>query len=264
MSSIEDRAICVRTWDWSETSQTAVLMTREHGMIRVIAKGSKRERSAFSGGLEICSLGCINAIIRPNSELALLTTWDLTDPLMRIRSNLHSYRVAMMSVDLVPRLVQDHDPHPEVFDALFTHLQMCNTTDHDKQSNLIGSLAWYQWSTLVAIGAMPIFDHDVMTGEALGSSEVFGFSAELGGVTQDPITYESNSMHASKTVVDRVWRIRSQTVEFFRSLGPEPDIDRFLDEPAEQVLRSARLLAAFIQERTGSEIPSIRWLLDDS
>jgi DNA repair protein RecO len=237
-------------------------MTREHGMVRVLAKGSKRERSAFSGGLEICTLGSMNAIVRPSSELALLTVWDLEEPMLRIRSDLNAYRSAMMAVDLVPRMVQDHDPHTQVFDALLKFLRLCDSGERDQQS-VIAGLAWYQWAVLVSIGSMPIFDHDVLTGEELGAAYVFGFSAEFGGVTQDPITQGAQSHPATRMVTDQVWRIRWQTVEFFRSLGPDPDIDRFLGEPMDQILRSARLLAAFIQERTGSEIPSMRWLLDN-
>ncbi len=262
MPALEDHAICVRTWDWSETSQTAVLMTREFGMIRVLAKGSKRERSAFSGGLEICTLGHMNAIIRPSSELALLTSWDLEQPMMRIRGNLSAYRASVMAVDLIPRLVQDHDPHPTAFDALLELLRFCDGIENARDSQIIPMLVRYQWLVLVAVGAMPIFDHDVLTGEVLEPAEVFGFSAQLGGVTQDPISNGGSESQSGQTLADRVWRVRGQTVEFFNSLGPNPSIEQFANEPIAQMERSARLLGSYIQERTGSEIPSMRWLLD--
>jgi recombinational DNA repair protein (RecF pathway) len=236
-------------------------MTREYGMVRVLAKGSKRERSAFSGGLEICTLGQMNAIIRPNTELALLTSWDLEEPMMRIRGCLSAYRASIMAVDLIPRLVQDHDPHPEVFDALQELLRFCDGIESGRETQIIPMLVRYQWLVLVAVGAMPIFDHDVLTGEVLEPADVFGFSAQLGGVTQDPIKNAGFGSQSGQTHADRVWRIRKQTVEFFGSLGPTPGIERFNDEPVDHMDRSARLLGSYIQERTGSEIPSMRWLL---
>lgn len=262
---IQDHAICVRTWDWSETSQTAVLLTREHGMIRVLAKGSKRDRSSFSGGLELCTAGQMNAILRPNSELALLTQWDLLEPMSGIRRNLRSYSVSMLGIDLIPRLIQDHDPHPEVYDALLALLQDCNEhapiNDNCLDTRLLGMLAWYLWHILVAIGAMPIVDHDVLTGDRLEPASVYGFSAQLGGVTQDPITSNTRNPVTRSPDDQAVWRVRAQTVELMGQLGLCPPSDLFLNESKDQIQRLARLLGAYVRERTGTDIPAMNWLL---
>ena len=56
MSRFKDQAVCIRMIDWSETSQIVALLTREHGVLRGLAKGSKRMSpsaiSRFSGGIE--------------------------------------------------------------------------------------------------------------------------------------------------------------------------------------------------------------------
>lgn len=267
MPLIEDSAVCVRVWDWSETSQTAVLMTREHGMIRVLAKGSKRERSAFSGGLELCTQGRFAAIIKPNSDLSLLTLWDLEQPMLGIRQNLSAYHSAMLGVDLIPRLIQDHDPHPAVFDSLMHLLDHCQqayliNNDQAKHQTL-SMLAWYQWTVLVAIGAMPVVGYDVMTGEELQDAEVFGFSAQLGGVTQDPITMLSSN-DPNRTMTNGVWRVRAETIKIMHSLGENPDASRFSDCTEDQITRVASLLGAYIRERTGTDIPAMNWLISPS
>ena len=51
MHTLKDTAICIRRWDFSETSQTVSLLTREHGILRGLAKGAKREKGTFSGEL---------------------------------------------------------------------------------------------------------------------------------------------------------------------------------------------------------------------
>ena len=43
MASVKDIAICVRHWDWSETSQTVSILCREHGLVRAVVKGARRE-----------------------------------------------------------------------------------------------------------------------------------------------------------------------------------------------------------------------------
>ncbi|MBL4809489.1 MAG: recombination protein O N-terminal domain-containing protein [Phycisphaerales bacterium] len=270
MTLIEDHAICVRTWDWSETSQTAVLLSRDHGMIRVLAKGSKRDRSAFSGGLELCTLGQMTAIVKPNSDLALLTQWDLLGPMLGIRRSLIAYNAGMLAVDLIPRLIQDHDPHAAVHDSLLQLLIFCDEhgvqEGEDLDAKLMGMLAWYLWTVLVAIGAMPIVDHDVLTGDPLTPADVYGFSAQLGGITQDPITiqasHQAGQQDSSSMMLEGVWRIRGQTVEMMNSLGQSPPAERFMEQSKEQSLRLARLLGAYIRERTGSEIPAMHWLLN--
>ncbi|MBO6513952.1 MAG: recombination protein O N-terminal domain-containing protein [Phycisphaerales bacterium] len=268
MALIEDQAICVRTWDWSETSQTAVMLTREHGMIRVLAKGSKRERSAFSGGLEVCTQGGMAAIVKPSSELALMTVWDLVQPMLGVRKHLKAYHCALLGADLIPRLIQDHDPHAEVYDALYALIKFCDQVGvgggRDVQAGedqVEAVLAWFLWTVLVAVGAMPIVDHDVLTGDQLTQADVYGFSPQLGGITQDPITSRDESSGGTNAGGEGVWRIRAQTVEMMNALGERPGVERFLERPFDQNLRLSRLLGSYIRERVGTDIPSMKWLL---
>ena len=79
MSTLRDEAICVRHWDFSETSQTVSLFLRDHGMLRGLAKGARRERGAFSGGFDLFTKGEIVAIVKPGRELATLTEWTLLE-----------------------------------------------------------------------------------------------------------------------------------------------------------------------------------------
>jgi len=70
MQEISTEGVCVRVWDWSETSQTASILTRDLGVVRVIAKGSKREKSDYSGGLEPATCGRLTARLKPGDGLS--------------------------------------------------------------------------------------------------------------------------------------------------------------------------------------------------
>ena len=44
----KDKGICIRTTDYSESSQILTFFTAQNGKLSVIAKGAKRPKSSFS------------------------------------------------------------------------------------------------------------------------------------------------------------------------------------------------------------------------
>ncbi len=247
MPTIKGEAVCVRHWDWSETSQTVSLLTREHGLLRCLAKGSKREKAPFSGGLEIATLGHLVAIIKPSSELVLLTQWDLLDPMHLLRADLGRYYAAMYAIDLVPRLINDHDPHPEIYDALRHTLETLGSDPDCDGPQIARLLLWFQWTILLEIGSRPELRHDVRDGGRLDpDAEVFGFNANQGGLTQDP---------GSSDLPD-VWRVRRSTVDLLRRLDDVASLDSIAQSGFAELNRGGGLLAMYIRTLVGQDIRS--------
>ena len=60
MSLVSDRCLCLRKTEYSETSQILTLLSRNHGLLRVIAKGAHRTTKAgaskFGGGIDLLDL----------------------------------------------------------------------------------------------------------------------------------------------------------------------------------------------------------------
>ena len=257
MPTIQDHAVCVRQWDWSETSQTVSLLTREYGLIRCIAKGSKREKSAFSGGLEIATIGHMVAIVKPNSDLAILTAWDLVDPMYHSRQSLDRYHACMLGIDLIPRLINDHDPHGEVYDALVVILESLGDPQQCQTGTQIHChLAWYLWQLLEHTGSRPELNLDVFSGEMLDDhAQVFGFNPTHGGLTSDPKEIED---HPHRAALSDTWRVRRSTVVLLRQLlaGASPE-DLQRDE-GDQIVRLGGLLASYLRSIIGNEVPTMR------
>lgn len=238
MPALTDQAIVLRTWDFSETSQTLALLTREHGIVRALAKGSRRPRSAFDGGLEMLTRGHIAFILKPTSELATLTEWGLAEVFPALRSSLESHRAGLYLADLTHHLFHPNDPHPRLFDAMLDALRA-----FDAGPRTVGSVLGFLWSALSEAGYTPIADRDARTDDPLREGdEAFGFSAAAGGLVPDP---------GPNSRIEGVWRMRGDTRSVLMELGAGrmPSSD-------EAGLRAARLLGVYAAWLIGRTLPS--------
>jgi DNA repair protein RecO (recombination protein O) len=122
MPLASDRCICLRKHEFSETSQILTLMTRGHGLVKVMAKGAHRRTKAgssrFDGGVDLLDLGDAVFTDDPSRELATLTEWKLLEGNLELRKSLRGIYLALYSAELVTLLFEEHDVHPEVFDRL--------------------------------------------------------------------------------------------------------------------------------------------------
>jgi DNA repair protein RecO (recombination protein O) len=122
MALVSDRCICLRKVEYSETSQVLTLLGRDRGLLRVIAKGAHRKTKAgasrFGGGLDLLDLGQAVFTDRVDRELATLTEWTLLDGHPALRRNLRALYLGFYAAELVGLLLEQHDPHPYVFELL--------------------------------------------------------------------------------------------------------------------------------------------------
>lgn len=240
MPTIRDLAICIRHWDWSETSQTVSLFTRTHGVVRGLAKGSKREKSPFSGGIELLTMGEVVAITRSTGAMATITAWDLIDAYPAARRSLRAFFVGSYLMDLVHRSLTDEDPHPAMFDRVVEALASL-ATDPDR------ALLLAQWAALTETGYRPEVRADVLTGEPLGGDAPLTFLPRLGG-------FAGNAGEAEG------WRVRPETRAVLADLdqgGPPPGA-------GESVIRAARLLGSYVRHVLGEEPPSMHLVFSES
>ena len=235
MPTIRDEAICVRHWDFSETSQTVSLLLRNHGMLRGLAKGARRERGSFSGGFDLFTRGEIVAIVKPGKELATLTEWSLNETFPVIRRSAEANRAAWYVADLIGRFLHQPDPHPVTWDATLSALRALQ--GGDPVANTILS---FQWRVLCDMGYRPRLDLDGLDGDTLA------FSSESGGIVAD-------------TGGGDRWRVRRGTIQLLVDLdqsdGEVPDA---MDPST--VERASRLLATWTRDLLGVESVPMRLL----
>src|SRR3954469_16293224 len=131
MALTRDHCICLRRVEYSETSQILTLFGREHGLLRLIAKGAHRRTKAgaskFDGGVDLLDLGDAVFSLRLEKDLATLTEWSLRDGHLELRSNLRPLYLAQYAAELCSLLIEEHDPHPHLFDRFEQTLAQLNT-----------------------------------------------------------------------------------------------------------------------------------------
>ncbi len=178
----KDTAICIRATDFSETSQILTLFTRRSGKISVIAKGSKRPKSAFDGPIEVFSSGKIVFSDSTKEKLATLTEFQqqpafrflisscqskIENRKSKIYSSLFALNCCLFATELLNNLTDDYDPHPKLFDSFLQFLQ--NT--HERRASAdrravqsiehrdtLSLLILFQLSLLKEVGLQPILN----------------------------------------------------------------------------------------------------------
>ncbi len=149
----KDKAVCLRTADYSETSQVVTLFTRDSGKLSAIAKGSKRPKSSFDGPIEIFSFGDIVYAPPRSAALATLTEFDQKRGFLNLRKNLTALNCAYFGAELLEAFTQDIDPHTDLFDSF---LQFLTDVAGADSCNGLGLLILFQLTLLAEVGTKPV------------------------------------------------------------------------------------------------------------
>ncbi len=193
MISGEDEAVCIRHWDYSETSQTVGLFTRRSGVVRAMARGSRRPRSQFSGGIDLLTLARVTLVERGTSDLSTLATWDLIDGFLALRRARRAGQIAYYGAELIGKFFQSHDPHERAFDAF---VGMLKSLGHDgPRESDEALLLSFQWIVLKESGYQPAL------GACTDGIDPLHFDPRHGGTLSDGPTPTS-------------WRVRRSTIQF--------------------------------------------------
>lgn len=176
----KDLAVCIRTVDYSETSQIVTLFAKDAGKLSAIAKGSRRPKSSFDGPLELFAHGPVVYSETGRDKLATLTEFQQQKSFSFPARNLFALHCASLAAELLDKMTDEYDPHPELFNAFLDFLQ--NT---DETGYTLELLILFQLALLRESGLMPIFDHCTNCKEACDRANIksdYYFSSSTSGL----------------------------------------------------------------------------------
>ena len=213
MPQVIDQAICIRHWDFSETSQTVSLFGREQGILRGLAKGAKRVGGRFSGGIDLLTRGQVVAIVKPGRELATLTDWALERTWRSLRSDLAANQAAYFMADVVQRMLPVGDPHPRLFDGF------CRALDAIEDGCTAAHVVLlFQWTALDDLGFRPRVEDaaDALVG---GTDEPIAFFPDDGRVGRWRRCGPCSRNSAAEPIGGRKWRALRKSIESPSTMG---------------------------------------------
>lgn len=180
MALVSDRCICLRKLEYSETSQILLLLGRQQGLLRVIAKGAHRRTKAgasrFGGGLDLLDVGAAVFTDRTDKDLATLTEWRLLEGHVPLRRSLRGLYLGFYAAELVSLLIEERDPHPALYDQLEHTLEQLGTPAMEQV------FLAFELELLRQTGYLPHLGSCAACGATLGRQDDAWFSAARGGV----------------------------------------------------------------------------------
>ena len=155
----KDTAICIRALDYSETSQIVTFFTRAAGKIGAIAKGAKRPKSPFDGPLEILSYGKIVFSDSNKEKLAILTEFEQQPTFAGLAGNLFALNCSLLTAELLNKLTDEHDPHPQLFDSFLQFLKNISQQPANRQRrDSLTLLILFELTLLREAGLQPVLN----------------------------------------------------------------------------------------------------------
>jgi len=177
MAILNTEAIILKGWKLRETSKILQLYTRNHGKVKVVAKGGRDPKSPFKGCLEPLTHLDIHYYDKRTRDLQLLSKADLVDPHYHIIGDMAKTTLGLAAAELTDKAVVGEESTPEVFDLLAGTLSAL-----DRCNDFLEGYIWYFQTHFIGfMGYAPTWDRCLHCGLSLGMTGG-AFHPESGGL----------------------------------------------------------------------------------
>lgn len=170
-------AIVLQAFPYSETSKILRLLTAEHGVQSVIAKGARRAKSRYGGILEPFTDGSASFYMKQNRDLHTLSDFELQRPRQRLGRDLVRFGGASLIAEIVLRTASGQ-ASPEVFFGVRSALSDLESVP---VAQLEAVVLAHTWTLITTLGFGPALEHCVHCGGALPERGALYFEYGAGG-----------------------------------------------------------------------------------
>lgn len=177
--------IILRETDYGETSKIIQVLTKEYGMIGMMAKGAKSLKSPFRSSTLKLNYGRFQ-IYYKEGKLSTLSSVDVLQHYKNIRKDIEKISYASFLLELSEQ-VYKHNPHSDIYALLLSGLQKIEENFSPMVITNILELKYLEY-----LGVMPIIDRCAVCGR---TDSIATISSHLGG-------YVCNHCRKNEVLVD--------------------------------------------------------------
>jgi DNA repair protein RecO (recombination protein O) len=177
MAPVKSAGIVLRTYMLGETSKVVVCYTRDHGKVRLVAKGARKGGGRFGAALEPFTVSGVVFYLREGRGLSLLSQAEIVRDFPAIRRDLVRQAYAGAVVELLDLLVAEQSPDASLFDLAARTLEVVAEASPE---SLDPALWRFELRLASALGYGPELDTCTSCGRFAGGGPTF--SSRLGGV----------------------------------------------------------------------------------
>jgi DNA repair protein RecO (recombination protein O) len=176
MAITETEAVIIRTYNLAEADKIVVCLTRNSGLVRAVAKGSRRLKNRFGAALEPFTLVNITYYQKENQELASLSQGEI----LKSYFNISKDPDVLTGLAYMGDLVVDFSPPHQTNDKLYRMITACIEAVAASTQDLALILRYFEVWILRLEGFLPDLRNCADCHRALAEEAGIFLSRELG------------------------------------------------------------------------------------
>ena len=180
MAIVTTEGIVLKVHALGDTSRIVTAYTRDHGLLKFVAKGARKSPSRFGFALEPLSRSRFVFYLKADRDLHLLSQAEVIDPLGSRLGDITRLAHAQASLELVDRLVWGEESHDSLYGLLVATLAGCAKAE---VASLPAVTLAFQIQLASELGYRPRLDACAVDGRPVSSRRVF--SPARGGLLCD-------------------------------------------------------------------------------
>ena len=170
MGLVETEGLILKTYSLAEADKIVVLLTQNEGLVRGVAKGAKRLKSRFGGGLEPFSIINISYFQKEERELVSIGRIELVKSFFEAAGEPKFLQKFAYLAELLLEFAPPHDPN----ERLYRMAKVCLETAAAKPESLDSIGLYFELWILKLGGYLPDWGKCENCRRAIGGGETVG------------------------------------------------------------------------------------------
>ena len=175
MPTYQADAVVLRRLAYGEADRILTLLTREHGKLAAIAKGSRRAKARSGNSLDLFARS--RMMLAKGRNLDVVAQVERRGDVRNISGDLHRTAYACLVAEVADKVLEERHPVDDVFELVVVSIERLNTPERSARVES----AWFVMRILDLLGYQPQLFDCAGCGEALPEAACW-FSPLLGGV----------------------------------------------------------------------------------